>query len=395
LVNYPEHAFGVYCLYEYKFLLMTRVKLLFVLLLMGIEFSCRDRYDPGLKSTSESYLVVEGVLNSGSGATNLMLSRTFKLDDTARMQTENNALVMVEGKDNTTRQLTMSGNGIYSSPGLGLVLDQEYRLHIVTANGKEYLSDYVKAKKTPLIDTVTFRQNDKGVQIYVTTHDNTNNTRYYQWSYDETWEIRTLYLSHFKFENDTLYRRDMVNDDVSTCWKYNSSTSIFIGTSAAFQTDTIPEAPLIFIGNEDEKLAVRYSVLIKQVGLDKQGYEFYEMMKKNTESLGTIFDAQPSEIKGNIHSVSDPGEPVIGYISATSIEEKRIFIERGDLDGWRYPQYCPIDTIPAIRDSILHVENSGFDIFDEVFGLGLLLYSFPTCVDCTKRGGTVARPPYW
>ena len=374
---------------------MTRIKLLGFLLLIGVAFSCRDRYEPGLESSSEFYLVVEGVLNAGSGPTDIRLSRTFKLEDTARLQMENNAFVTVEGKDNTTRQLTMNGDGIYSSPDLGLLLGQEYRLRIVTANGKEYLSDYVIAKKTPIIDSVSYRQNDKGLQIFVTTHDNTNNTRYYLWSYDETWELRTYYYSKFKYVNDTLYERDL-NDDVSTCWKYNSSTSIVIGTSASFQTDTIPEAPLIFIGNGDEKLAVRYSILVKQVALDKEGYEFYEMMKKNTESLGTIFDAQPSEIKGNIHSVSDPNEPVIGYISATTIEEKRIFIQSWDLDPrWRFIQYCPSDTVPNHPDSIRYVENGGYDIYDALFPPTAYLYSFPVCVDCTARGGLLTRPPYW
>ena len=154
----------------------------------------------------------------------LRLTRTFKLDDSARLRGEQNALVTVEGKDNTTRQLTMNGDGIYTSPNLNLVLNQEYRLRIVTANGKEYLSEYVIAKKTPVIDSVSFRQNDKGVQIYVTTHDNTNNTRYYLWNYDETWEIRTYYFSTYKYENDVRYPIPRTSaEDVSTCWKYGNS----------------------------------------------------------------------------------------------------------------------------------------------------------------------------
>mgnify|MGYP003579901018 CR=1 FL=1 len=165
---------------------MGKIRFTLFLLLMCIAFACWDPYKPHIVSTSESYLVVEGVLNAGNGPTDIRLSRTFKLDDTARFQTEDNAYVAVEGKDNITRQLVMNGDGIYNSPNLGLTLGQEYRLHIITTNGKEYLSDYVTARKTPLIDSVSFRQNDKGVQIYVTTHDDTDNTRYYIWYYDET-----------------------------------------------------------------------------------------------------------------------------------------------------------------------------------------------------------------
>jgi len=367
------------------------------MILLSIGYGCRDLYNPGIVSSDDSYLVVEGVLNAGSGPTDIRLTRTFKLDDSARLRGEQNASVTVEGKDNTTRQLTMTSEGIYSSPNLNLVLNQEYRLRIVTANGKEYLSEYVIAKKTPVIDRVSFRQNDKGVQIYVTTHDNTSNTRYYLWNYEETWEIWTYYFSKYKYENDMVDRRTSA-DDVSTCWKYENSTDILIGTSASYQADTIPEAPLNFIGNGDERLAVRYSILVRQYALDKKGYEFYEMMKKNTESLGTIFDAQPSQIKGNIYSASDPTELVIGNISATTVEEKRIFIERTDVDQWQFTQFCPNVTITNDADSIRSAYNSGSSIYEAVFdGPFIVAYLFAkaSCVDCTKRGGSLIRPAYW
>jgi len=378
---------------------MKGIRFLPVFLLLWIGFACRDLYEPGIISSSASYLVVEGVLNAVTGPTNLRLTRTFKLGDSATLRGELNAMVTVEGKDNTTRQLTMNGEGIYTSPNLNLVLNQEYRLRIVTANGKEYLSEYVTSKKTPLIDSVSFRQNDKGVQIYITTHDNTNDTRYYLWNYDETWEIRTYYFAYYKYESGDLFPRERtLAEDVSTCWKYGSSHDIIIGSSASYQVDSLPEAPVNFIGNGDERLAVRYSILIRQYALDKKGYEFYELMKKNTESLGTIFDAQPSEIKGNMYSVSDPTEPVIGYITATTIEEKRIFIEGTDLDGWRFTQNCLSYKIANHPDSIRMAYGTGFEVYNAatmgIFIVGWL-FSEPVCVDCTKRGGSLTRPPYW
>src|SRR5688572_5905025 len=363
---------------------MTIIRFLPFFVLLWIGFSCRDVYEPDLVSSSASYLVVEGVLNAGSGPTEIRLTRTFKLDDSATLRGEQNAMVTVEGKDNTTRQLTMNGDGIYTSSNLNLVLNQEYRLRIVTANGKEYLSEYIIAKKTPLIDSVSFRQNDKGVQIHVTTHDNTNSTRYYLWDFDETWEIRTYYNSAFKYVNGTVIERNAA-DRVSTCWKYGHSTSIIIGSSASYQTDSLPEAPVHFIGNGDERLAVRYSILLRQYALDKKGYQFYELMKKNTESLGTIFDAQPSEIKGNIYSAFDPAEPVIGNISATTIEEKRIFIERVDLDGWRFTQDCPSSRIANNPDSIREAYDGGIEIYEAVVmgpSIVAYLFSYPRCVDC-------------
>ena len=130
-------------------------------MLLFAGFACREPYKPDLISSSNAYLVIEGVLNAGNGPTTIRLTRTFKLDDTAKVKGERNAKVLVEGKDNTTRQLIMDGDGIYTSPDLNLVLKNEYRLRIITANGKEYLSDYVLAKYTPPIDSLGFKQDDK------------------------------------------------------------------------------------------------------------------------------------------------------------------------------------------------------------------------------------------
>jgi len=359
-------------------------------------FACREPYKPSLISSPAAYLVIEGVLNAGTGPTSIRLSRTFKLDDTARLKGERNAQVLIEGKDNTSRQLIMDGDGIYTSPGLNLVLKNEYRLRIITANGKEYLSDYVVAKNTPPIDSLGFKQDDKGVQIHVSTHDDAGDTRYYRWDYDETWEIRSYYFSGYKYLNGAIVPRGP-GDYVSTCWKYGISNKIILGSSAHLQSDNIFRAPVAFFVNGDEKLAVRYSILLHQYALDKQGYEFYEMMKKNTESLGTIFDAQPSEIKGNIHCVTDPGELVIGYVSAAVIEQKRFFISNAELQQWRFYQDCPSFEVKNDPESIKAA--SGLSFYGAILGMGAFityyLASTPNCVDCTERGGSLLRPSYW
>ena len=345
--------------------------------------------------------MVEGVLNAGTGPTNIKLSRTFKLDDTARLRGEINAQVIVEGKDNTTRQLIMNGDGIYTSPNLNLVLNTEYRLRIITANGKEYQSDYVVAKKTPPIDSLEFRQDEKGVQIYVNAHDDSNNTRYYRWDYDETWEIWSYYFAAYRYDNGKVRPRTSA-EDVYTCWKYNSSSTIILGSSARLQSDNIYRAPVNLIENGSERVGVRYSILLHQYALDKKEYEFYEMMKKNTEGLGSIFDPQPSEIRGNIHCTSDPLELVIGYASAVTIEEKRFFISQAQLQGDRFRQECSDTQVRNNPDSIGLAHELGLSFYDAIIiihpgGIDTPYYkaSRLPCVECTARGGSTVRPSYW
>ena len=377
---------------------MCRIKILFFVCTVILISSCREEFDPPVHSSGDSFLVVEGVLNAGAEPTTISLTRTFRLDDSARLRGERNARVTVEGKDNTIENLDMVGDGIYTSPNLNLVLDNEYRLRIQTTNGREYLSEYVIARKTPEIDSIGWKLNDEGAQIYVNTNDPSGNTRYYRWDYDETWEIRSFYNSLYKYENK-IVRPRIAGEEVFYCWKNASNSSIHIGTSTRLQSDVIFQAPLVFVLNGDDRFSVRYSIMVRQYALDKRGYEFYELMKRNTESLGTLFDPQPSEITGNIRCITDPTEPVIGYITASTISEKRHFITRAEMAGWKFLQSCPSELVINHPDSIALYFEGFIEPYDAVLGPTGVIESYnasySNCVDCTRRGGSLIKPSFW
>lgn len=380
---------------------MKRTNILLALVLIVAGFACKEPYAPPVVSSPNSYLVVEGVLNAGSGATTITLTKSFKLADTARLQFVRNAIVTVEGKDNTVRTLPMTAVGIYTSPNLGLVIGRDYRLRI-KAEGKEYLSDFTTAVKTPEIDSIGWRQNEEGVRVYVNAHDASDDTRYYRWDYDETWEIRSYYYAEYKYvaASNTVSQR-LPGEQVATCWKYNKSTTILLGSSAKLQSDVIFESPITSFLQGDEKLAVRYSILLRQYALNKESYDFYQMMKRTTETLGTIFDVQPSEIRGNIQCVSNPGELVIGYVTASTISEKRVFINNIDLKNWALFWYCPPYDVANNPDSFrIYFGGGTYSPYTPVYSPAtgaLVAYSssFTPCVDCTSRGGSNVKPSYW
>lgn len=371
---------------------------LILLSLLFLVVSCKEEYIPKVKSTEQSVLVVEGILNNGNGPTIIRLTRTYKLDDSAVLRPETGAQVSVEGNNGAAFYLFDGrGDGSYFSEQLPFDPAEQYRLHIMTYDGKEYVSDFVPVLKNPPIDSVSWKRTKNGVQLYVNTHNPENDTRYYRWEYDETWEIQSAYFSSWKVVNNQPVKRTP-DEFVYECWRYYNSSNILLGSTTQLSSDVVFEMPLIFIPEESDKLSVRYSVLVRQYALDKQGYEFYQLLKKNTESLGSIFDAQPSESGGNVHSVSDPTETVIGYITATPVQEQRIFISKKDVTDWKFHLNCGI---------IVEVPNNP-DSFPKYFGGDFLPFSaepdfLPTkfyashreCVDCTIRGGSTERPFFW
>ena len=96
------------------------------------------------------------------------------------------------------------------------------------------------------------------------------------------------------------------------------------------------------------RLRDRYSILVKQIVLTKDWYEWKQQLQKNTEQLGSIFDAQPSQTGGNIVCTTDTTAKVIGFVGCTSEIEKRIFISRAQIPEVAvYTGYetCVADTV--------------------------------------------------
>jgi hypothetical protein len=366
---------------------------------------CKKPYLPPIINTSTNYLVVEGVINSGADSTVIKLSRTVNISGTVVANPELNAKVTVESDANTTYALQELGKGGYGSAGLNLDNSHKYHLHIFTSSGKEYLSDFEAVKTTPPIDSVGFIQQSNGINLYVNTHDPNNNTRYYRWDYTETWNFHAEYAAAYITDGTKLSIRTPAQQ-IYSCFAGNPSSNILLGSSAALAQDNIFQSPLTQIASTSEKLEAKYSILVKQYALSNDAYNFWQNLKKNTEQLGSIFDAQPSEVPGNIHCVTTPAEPVIGYVSVGTVSQKRIFISNTQLPlTWvpTYPYQCELDTFLYARQGqndvalfLIPLNYSALAITPvSINGNALGFFGAdPECADCTIRGTTV-QPPFW
>jgi Domain of unknown function (DUF4249) len=374
-----------------------------IILLIFIN-GCKEKYDSPYESPDTGYLVVEGAIYSGPGKTTLKLSRSVKLDDKTYVY-ETGAKLRVEGNDNSAYNLIEDVKGTYIASNLPLSSNQQYRLRILTNNGKEYLSDYVSVIPNPEIDSIPWVMENDGLQLFVDTHNPQNNTRYYQWEYIETWKFQSQYPSYLKLQiTDQNYSvvpinptTNMPDTSVYTCWQSDTSSSLLLGSSAKLSEDVI-HLPIHFIEAGSQKLGIMYSIIVVQNALSKEAYEFLEKMKKNTEQLGSIFDPQPSQLSGNIHCVSDPSELVVGFVHISNYVEKRIFIAKDDLPAWVYKPVCNPVEILNVSDSIRDQSNGRYPAYISLAAIGpnpaTVLFAEHECIDCTLTG-TNKKPAFW
>lgn len=371
--------------------------------------ACREKYVPQLlDQPTTGYLVVEGFINSGTGPTTISLSRSTKLSVAGSIVPETKATVRVVGKTNTTGFLlteTSSGTGIYTHPQLTLSPTDQYRLYIKTAAGKEYFSDYSNVRRTPDIDSVSWKLENGGVQIYAAAHGNNAEVGYYQLKKEETWEFTSAFSTALMvipnpnpngFPGKIVYRFTSQGDDLSLfrCWKTEAPANILLYSTEKL-TQNVLYYPLVFIEPGSWKLAIRYSIQFSYFALSHANYQFLEQLRKNTEQLGSIFDAQPSESNGNIHNTSNSNELVIGFVEVTEEKKQRIFITRAQVPSWTYNQGCQPE-IKVLADSLIggigiptHVAE-----FDNFGGIKSAYFGESLCVDCTLRGSN-QKPSFW
>jgi hypothetical protein len=379
------------------------------MVLAVIIAGCKKPYNPPVISDDNHYLVVEGVINSGNDSTIISLSKTVKISENVRTQPVTNYTVVVEREQaGVSYTLQSEGNGKYDIGPMHLDATKKYRLRITAPEGKEYASDYVEVKQTQPIDSIGFIVKNNALQVYVNTHDATSNTRYYRWDYDETWKFNSEFHSDYIVDAMTKQVRPRrFDENVYTCFTGDKSSNIIIGSSVKLAQDVIYQGLITTIPRDAEKISVRYSILLKQYALTKTGYQFWESMKKNTEQLGSIFDAQPTQLTGNIHCTSDPAEPVIGYISISNTQTKRIFIDNTQLpQDWipKYPYDClapdsayfynPKTKISEVQAYIIVGGGIPLELMYVEGSIAGFTYSSEVCSVCTIRG-RVEPPLFW
>lgn len=373
---------------------MKRAGFIFILLA-----GCIEPFTPPVVVQSNSLLVVDGFINV-NGKSTIILNRTQNLLETSTTPPETGAAVSLQDENGNASIFTEEKPGLYSlSPRS--YSTSKYKLSIKTKDAIEYESDYVMLKNSPLIDSVTWKiTSEKGVQVYVNTHDPENKTLYYRWTYEETWLYTSAFQSAYVY-NYEIKKPILRTDNIFQCWNTHRSDKIHVATSNNLKTDVISQFPLVLIGRLEEKTRYKYSILVNQFALSKDAFDYWQQLEKTTEDLGTIFSPQPSQVIGNIKCLTNPNEIVLGFFAGGVVTEKRIFIASDNLP--RPSTYTT--TYVNCEESLLRINDlsrfSGpYLLTSQVldgFGPNLLGYNYSTyqCTDCRLAGGTTTKPDFW
>lgn len=373
----------------------------FGIIAMVIAHGCIEPYDPPLDNDDVSLLVIDGFLNATDNHATVSITRTLPVKSEEALPVESGAFVRIETDRGLVYPLSETAAGVYEGPVPPGGIDSQYRLVVKTRNNREYRSEYVVPLATPPIDSVTWSVVDGGVEFEVTTHDPTNSARNFRWTSVETFEYNANFNSSYQFQGNDIVLRPF-SESIFTCWGTNASTDIVIGSTKQLASSVMRKHPVKFIPQGSIKLSVKYSLLVQQQTLSDEAYEYWLSLERSTEDLGGLFDPLPSEVVGNIRSLTDPAETVIGFFDSGTIARQRIFVARTELIKgltglYRGDPNCVLDSV--LLEDLPQVHPQANLIVGGIYEMGISLVGYTVstigCADCRSLGGTTVRPDFW
>jgi len=379
--------------------MLTKLTKSFLFIVIGIiANSCIEKFDPDIDDYDDQ-LVVHGLITNLDEPYIIRLSKTSPLDE-PEFRPFTGATVYVEDDEGNNYAFPEVEPGIYQTNSFTGEVGTSYRLDIVTAAGDVYQSDYQELLNSSDIDsvyTVTETRptedpyyDEVGLQFYVSTQMISSNQLYYMWQLEETYEFNSDYPIEYTYSGRfTPYPYPL---EFFTCWATNQIEDVFLFDASDLSSNELQKVPLQYVNTETRKLSIRYSLMTNQFVINEDTYEFFKSVQEMNSGGDLLYSIQPYQITGNIECLSNPDEKVLGLFWVAGKSSKRIFIDRPE-NMLFYYEICPVNTqgVPFISN----YSPSDWPLYLTYNNVGVLGIVGRSCVDCTQRGGFLAKPDFW
>jgi len=313
-----------------------------VLVCCLLFFSCTTPYELKQDEIFDDRLVVEGKLTDALNYQTVKLTRTYLLNKWTTIPTEKNAQVRIVEDGTTFFEYEEKEPGIYVSKNKFRALpNKSYTLEINLSSGKKYVSVQQKlpAQSNSDFDLVVAKginkQGTPGVFIdYVTKGGgNSVESSYYRFDHTSTYKIVVPnWFTDSLVVNSTI-RPSMVvkgNEIGRVCYKDDRSSKIILRNASKFQGNAVDPFNIKFLPKADHKIYYRYSINVNQYVVSEESYAYFNTLKEFSESTNVFSENQPGIIIGNIISLDNENENVIGFFEVVKKLSKRVFFNYTD-----------------------------------------------------------------
>lgn len=376
---------------------------------------CTEAYDIKTETIEEA-LVVEATITNELKFQEIKLSKATTIDNDAVIA-ETNATIVVKDDAQNTYTFTENTPGIYiSNTQFSAQKNTNYQLFITTSGGETYESNPAKTTSNSTIEAVDvkinkgFSGNDE-FELSVSSFDPTGQSKYYRYTYEETYKIIAPYWSPYKIiltdPNETIQIVPKTAPK-KICYQTQFSKDIIQKETASLTEDRVSEFTVRTIPVTDFIISHRYSILVKQYVQSIEAYTYYKVLNKFSNASDLLSQSQPGFFEGNIKATSNSSKKIIGFFEVASVSSKRIFFNYRDFFTIGRPDtpkpcylFAPSDVADGdYKPDLYEIIISGnFLFYDYNAGRsdnlpGPYLFAPKECGDCTAYG-TETEPSFW
>jgi hypothetical protein len=381
-----NHITGLYC----GALLLT---------MLLVTSSCISEYESDIEKEPE-LISIEGSLIKGEAEQIVRVSKTAPLHHSRFLPVGACNVTLLDELENEY-PYSEKIQGIYAAviPDEDLKYGRHYKIRVITSEGEVYESDYEMLHTGVEVDSVYYAIEDKadaisgepysGIQFYLDVEASEDESRYFRWKLEETYEYTSLGPISYYYLNADL--EPIFPDDqwgVFRCWLEEDVEGLYQSSTMNLSLNEKKRIQLNYVSNQSERLKIKYSLLISQYTLDEDAYNYFEQNRISSEESGGLYTQQPRQPITNFHNVDSESERVLGYFWVSTKTSQRIFVPK--IEGLEVQsELCSYWEFDPEADGggpfpMYIWENDGSRYL-----------STSNCVDCTRRGGKTSRPDYW
>ena len=372
--------------------------------------SCVDEYDVGeeqLLSSDGTALYIDGRILVGA-MSYVYIEQPLALNSPNSAKYVEDATVWIKGDNGYD-----SGPIYYSKESYRYDIDtyninpnEKYKV-IVNHNGNTYESDFLKSEAAPEIKDLYFREERvrKNLIFYVDAEGD-ENTHNFMWTFDEDYEVHAsvnmLYTMHdngyiINYAPSAFPELDKKNkiNPYLYCWTHRNSTNINIYSTSNLTENVVKMHEVFRLNVNLSRFDHLYCMTLYQSAITDDAYNYYATMKRLTELTGSLFSPMPSDVKGNIKCTKGDQKDPRGYITASQVTYKRLFIDNKDITLKRDYKldYIPGGQFSLDEDKLL----AGYVLWSKKLenstSLDERLY-YPEACNCQKVS-TKNKPEWW
>lgn len=391
--------------------------IIFLILTIFIS-GCVEPIDIDESLKFENAIVIEATITNEYKYQEIFLSNSFSFDDNGYVA-ETNASVKIVDENQNTYVFHENSSGKYISINkFSAEPNKNYKLLITTKDGKNYESLATQLPNNISIGSIQAsieidEFGNEGVSILVNSYDPTGNSRYYRYEYEETYKIIAPFWSPSDLIVSPTYELSLVpkTKEEQVCYNTMLSNTIIQTETNDLSEDRVVKFSVRNISKDNPIITSRYSILVRQYIQTLEAYTYYKTLKKLSNSGNIFSQNQPGFISGNIISVNNPNEKVIGYFELSPVSSKRIY--------FNYPDLFPNEPLPPYfedckmfatspgsppsprgeENNLTIVISSGVAKYfgpnlDPELGEGPYDLVLRACGDCTVLGSNI-KPDFW